>query len=159
MSFEVLLVEDSSHKRSRISEFLKTLDLDIKIAEAFSFTSGCRALEAGHDFRLVLLDLSLPTYDKTGEDDGGRFRTFGGREIARKVIRRNSKVKLLFVTQYESFPEGGRSYTFDAIKDQLKEECGTNYAGMVRYDSAKASWKEELHKALRAVLDEDTNSR
>jgi len=157
MSAKILLVEDSPHKRGRIIEYLTSLKVDIQLSEAMSFTSGCRALEDEGPFDLILLDLSLPTFDKTDNEPAGRFRPFGGAEIARKLVRRNSHSKILFITQYESFQDSGRSYSFDDIHSKLMNECGNSFAGMLRY-SSKTSWKDALNKVVRKAINEDTDS-
>ena len=87
MPHELLLVEDNSHKRDRIVSFLSESFPLWKVTQAHSFTAASRyVLE--RDFSVILMDMSLPTYSKSEKDSGGRFRTFGGREIARKALRR-----------------------------------------------------------------------
>ncbi len=104
------------------------------------------------DYSLVLLDISLPTYDKVGSESGGRFRTFAGREIARKIIRSGSSTKILFITQYSAFSDRGTSFTFDGLKSELAKECGENFAGMVFYDSSQSAWKDEAFKIITALI-------
>ena len=151
MSHELLLVEDNQHKKDRIIEFINSLNLRINITIASSFSSGAQAIEQAA-FDVVLLDLSLPTYDKSEVEPGGRFRTFGGREIARKILRKNIETKIIFITQYESFSDKGKSYTFENLKNELKKESLENYVDMIHFNSAKSTWKDQLGKSLKEIL-------
>lgn len=144
---KILLIEDSDHKLSRIRGFAESLWDKMELHEARSFNSGCKCIDAD-DFDLIILDMSLPTYDRTPADSGGRFRTFGGREIARKVIRRKIQTKMVFITQYDSFSDRVRSLSLDNLNSELASECGSSYLGLVKYDSAKSSWKDELKKMM-----------
>lgn len=157
MVTKILLVEDNRHKRDRVLAFLHETWPKWEITQAQSFTSGCKSV-AAEEFKVVLLDMSLPTYDKTTTESGGRFRTFGGREIARKVLRRGYKAGILFLTQYESFSDKGNSHTLETLSQELQAECGPSYLGLIHYDSSQSAWKEEMSKKLNQFTNEITNS-
>ncbi len=147
---KILLVEDSEHKRSKIKAFLASIFADAEVAEAYSFNSGCRLVEDCH-FDLVVLDMSMPTYDRAPKESGGRFRSFGGREIARKIIRRGAITKVLFITQYDSFSDKVGSISLASLDRELAVECGASYMGLIYYDSSKSAWKEEFRKRLGVI--------
>lgn len=150
MQNNILIVEDNNHKRGKIITFLTENFPTWAVVEAHSFTAGCqRVLENVYD--VILLDMSLPTYDKSATESGGRFRTFGGREIARKIIRRKIESKILFITQFESFSERGHSQTLTTIDDELRIECGDAYLGLIYYDSSQSIWKEKISAALGSL--------
>ena len=151
MENDLLLVEDNSHKRDRIVSFLTEAFPEWRIAEANSFTNAVRKLESGN-FAVALMDMSLPTYSKTERDSGGRFRTFGGREIARKMLRRGMKTRILFATQYEAFSDQGASKSLDDLNLEMSAEFQDLYAGLTHYDSSKSDWKEKISKALLGQL-------
>lgn len=152
----LLIAEDNNHKRERVTTFIRETFPDCLVEEAHSFTTACQKV-SDFDFTVVLMDMSLPTYDKSATESGGRFRTFGGREIARKIIRRKIKTKIIFITQYESFSERGMSQTLESLDDEVRVECGEHYAGFVHYDSSRSAWKEKLSQMLRPILDECPN--
>ena len=145
---KILLVEDNYHKRQKIIDFINTNYTEPNISEAHSFSSGSKAATES-DYDIVILDISLPTYDKIGNEAGGRKRMFGGREIARKLTRRRPGSKIVFLTQYDAFSEGGLSLSFDELGEILRVECGESYLGLIHYDSAKSSWKESLYIAFK----------
>ncbi|GGD93688.1 response regulator [Caballeronia grimmiae] len=152
----VLIVEDNNHKRERVTTFVRETFPTCVVEEAHSFTTACQRV-ADTDFSVVLMDMSLPTYDKSATESGGRFRTFGGKEIARKIIRRRIQTKIIFITQYESFSERGASQTLESLDDEVRLECGHHYAGFVHYDSSRSAWKEKLLKMLVQIFHEDSN--
>lgn len=156
MSKQVLLIEDSQHKRSRIVDLLNETLSGIEITEVYSYSSACRAIER-IEFDLVLADMSLPTFDQSLTESGGNFRPFGGREIARKLIRRKYKSKIIFITQYESFSDKGRAYSFESLKEELRIECGNSFSGMIFFDSSISAWKSELLEAVQSIINENTN--
>lgn len=157
MMKKILLVEDNTYKRERIIEFISGLPHKFLLAEAHSFASGSQSLL--EDFPLVVLDVSLPTYDKDTQSSGGRFRPFGGRELARKIIRRNLSSKILFITQYEAFSDKDTSLSVDELTEELKHECGSRFLGLIRYDNTKSNWKEELASTLCEFEDENSDNR
>lgn len=147
MNKRVLLIEDSEHKRSRALSFLSESFPHVSVVEAHSFTSGCKIVESSN-FDVVIMDMSLPTYDKSSVESGGKFRTFGGREIAKKMARRGNSAKIVFLTQYDAFSDKANSHTLISLDAELRFECKDSYLGLIYYDSSKSSWKERLEKAL-----------
>ena len=105
MGIDILVVEDNEYKRKRIVEVIKSDFNDCIVTESYSFTSAWKFISE-HVFDVILLDMSLPTFDKTDSDPGGVFRIFGGKELARKMGKRNVKSKFIFITQYKG-PELG----------------------------------------------------
>lgn len=147
MSKRILIVEDSEHKRERILSLLQEIFIIPSIDQALSFTSACASVTS-KQYDLVIMDMSLPTYDRSRSDSGGALRTFGGREVARKMIRRGLGAKIVFVTQYDSFSDVGRSHTLPTLGKELELECGENFGGLIYFDTSKSAWREDLKKIL-----------
>jgi CheY-like chemotaxis protein len=148
MKSKILFVEDNPHKRTRVTEYIRTISNECVITEAYSFSSGCQAIERDvYDF--ILLDISLPTYDRVGNESGGKFRPFAGKEIARKLTRAGGKSKIVFITQYNSFSDKGTSHSLDGLVSVLMQDSPSNFAGLVFYDSSRSSWKTEISRIFR----------
>lgn len=147
MPKRVLIVEDSDHKRERIVALVQEVFAELHLDQALSFTSACASVGA-QEFDVVIMDMSLPTYDRSRTDTGGALRTFGGREVARKMIRRKLSATIVFVTQYDSFSDVGRSHSLPSLEKELAAECGENFGGLVYFDTSKSAWREELRKIL-----------
>ncbi|MNB81757.1 hypothetical protein D3C75_285540 [compost metagenome] len=148
MTLSILLVEDNEYKRQKIMANIKEFSSTAIVDEAYSFTSGSKKVLENF-YSLVVLDIGLPTYDRTGTESGGRNRMFGGREIARKLLRRQSDVDILFITQYDAFSEGGVSLSFTELHKLLMAECGKNFVDLIYYDGSKTIWKDKLVTALK----------
>ncbi|CAN7326352.1 hypothetical protein [Acidovorax sp. LjRoot117] len=156
MSLNILLIEDNPHKLQRVLDFLKQRTESLQITEARSFSSGSQAL-TNITFDLVIADISLPTYDKSPTESGGRFRALGGREIARKISRAGKGERVVFITQYESFGDKGLSYTFHELSDMLSSDLGAQFLGMIYYDSSMSTWKEQLNSIILQEENENSN--
>lgn len=151
MSLKILFVEDNVHKRGRIIDFMNSISSDLEIDEAYSFTSGWQCLEASC-YDLVMLDMTLPTYDRSPSESGGRVRIFGGREIARKMVRNKIKTKIAFITQFNSFSDKGNSHDFDELSTEMLEYLDDSFVGMIYYNSSVSAWRDELAKILEDLL-------
>lgn len=149
MTLNLLLVEDSEHKRIRVLELLKDLVPEAAIDVALSFNAGSRAIEE-REYHLAIIDMSLPTHDRSPTDSGGRFRTLGGRELARKFSRRNLNTRIVFLTQYDAFSDT-RAHTLRSLEKLLSEECGERFAGLIYYNSSQSQWKEHLAQIVCAL--------
>lgn len=147
---KILFVEDNTHKRTRVIECINSIDPTIIVDEAWSFTSGCQKIQESQ-YDLLLLDISLPTFDRTSTDSGGRFRVFGGREIARKVLLHNFETTVAFITQFNAFSDKGNSYTFEALQEKVSSELKEKYLGMIYYNSSISTWRDELTKIVKGI--------
>lgn len=81
-SLKILLVEDEAPKSTHIATFLKSICPSVSIHLARSVNSACNFLENEHS-DLVILDMSLPTFDVCDRETGGRPQGFGGIEVLR----------------------------------------------------------------------------
>ncbi len=152
MGYQILLVEDNNHKRVKIVDVIHEINNEAIVTEALSYTSGWQNL-LDKSFDLVVLDMSLPTYDVTGSEPGGKFRTFGGKEIARKIKRRGIKSKFFFITQYESFNNVNGTQSLKSIEEELILEYADQCVGVIYFDSSNVIWKEKLNKMINKGLE------
>lgn len=147
MSLKILFVEDNHHKRGRIIDFISHSFPEVEVDEAYSFTSGWQKLESSF-YDLVLLDMTLPTYDRSTVESGGRMRIFGGKEIARKIFRNKIKTSVVVITQFNSFSEKGTSQNFDELNKEMKKDLIETFKGMIFYNSSVSAWRDELEKII-----------
>ncbi|AZZ46494.1 hypothetical protein C1896_17180 [Pseudomonadaceae bacterium SI-3] len=150
----ILLIEDNDLKREKIFDHLKQ-HTAFKIIEAASYNKGLSiALE--RKFDLIILDMSMPTFDRTDEDRGGRFRVFAGREIATRLKKINRLPPFVVLTGYREFRDDSGKLDFEQIGDLLSE-LKPSFKGIIHYDSSSSSWKDKLTKVLE-TLEHDQNS-
>jgi CheY-like chemotaxis protein len=143
----VLIIEDSDYKIDHLCELLAEVlpDASVTVARAFR-TAIVRLAELQPD--LVLLDMSLPTFEAGPREAGGRTRPFGGREILREMDAVGVAARVIVVTQFDSFGEGRRSVSRDQLMQELKSEFPELIAGGVYYNGADSRWRD----ALKGIL-------
>jgi len=140
---KILLVEDDEDKRRQVSEFLTGAVLGVTLKAARSLQSGLQAiLTKEHD--LVILDMTMPTFDITAEEDGGRPQAYAGRELLRHMKRRSIETPAIVLTQFDRFGEGPDSLTLGELNEELRVAHPGYYFGAVYYSVTYEGWKKEL---------------
>jgi len=148
---KILVVEDDEHKFRQVAEVLAQRLPQAQVIEAQSYRSGLGAAMAQHP-DLVVLDMSLPTYDIGAGESGGRPKTFGGRFILRELRRKGIQCKVIVVTQFPRFGEGDESMTLAELDHELRAEFGAMYAGTIYYHPSQSDWRDELWRAIQRAL-------
>lgn len=143
----ILLIEDDAKKAAQIGAFLARVRPAAVLEERRSFQSGLKQLISVPP-GIVLLDMTMPTYDISPTEGGGRPRSFGGREIMAEMHRRGLKAPAIVVTGFDAFGEGTARLTLDELRLRLREEYPTIYVGAVHYDASSARWQEELRRLI-----------
>ena len=108
---------------SRLYRFILDMrfEKEIKIEEANSFTSGIRRINE-KIWDIVILDMSLPTYDITHHENGGDKKPVAGKEIMKRMIHRNIIIPVIIITQFDTF--GENRITLDILNREFEEEFG-----------------------------------
>jgi len=143
----MLIVEDDENKRKQVVNFVEETWPAAHISVVRSLQSGLRAILSG-GLDLIVLDMSLPTYDVTVEEDGGRLQAYAGREILRQMDRRQIGVPVVVVTQFDKFGEGVAALTREELDAQLQRAHPRVYRGMVYYNVALDGWKDDLTRIV-----------
>jgi CheY-like chemotaxis protein len=147
-SIHILLVEDEAPKRTHIERFLKSLSSEITITIAQSVNSALDALEKQLP-DLLLLDMSLPTFDVGERESGGRPQGFGGIEILRYMEMAETNCPTIVITGYEAFlREAGKPVELSQLRTEWEEEFPQCLKGVLHYNSTYDEWKTGLGKAL-----------
>ncbi len=149
----ILLIEDDEGKRKRLCQLLAAEYPDVVVSLAKSYLSGLRALIRGTP-DLVLLDMTMPSFDITESDDGGKPQPFAGREVLRQLEARGISAKCVVVTQFQRFGEGKDSVTSGQLDAVLRQEHPGSYVGMVRFDATSSDWYDELKVYVSARRNE-----
>ena len=147
---EIILIEDDHKKAEDIVNYLKESFDDFIIERKESYKSGLSVLlQSRKD--ILLLDMSIPTWDKTA-DGGGEFHKFGGYIILKELRRKNKLLPFILITMFDEFGESDRNVSLHQISDILKEEYPEYFNGSVFYSSSQNDWKNELNTRLAAIL-------
>lgn len=147
-SVHILLVEDEAPKRIHIECFLKSISSGITITVAQSVNSALDALDEKLP-DLMLLDMSLPTFDLGERESGGRPQGFGGIEILRHMMLSEIYCSTIVITGYEAFlREAGKHVDLSQMRTELEKEFPQCLKGVLHYNSTYDEWKAALEKAL-----------
>lgn len=144
---KILLVEDEDPKRRHIEAFLQEHFSNPEIRLAKSVRSALEELEISIP-DLLILDMSLPTFDIGAGETGGRPQGFGGRELMRNIELEGINCRCVILTGYEAFSKAGGQVGLDALNSELNDEHPDNFLGMLHYNSAYGDWRERLMKIL-----------
>lgn len=150
------LIEDDALKANRLTSLLNENFPALEIKMFGSFQSGLRAAEAASaDF--MILDMTLPTFDRLPNKQGGRLRPLGGYDLMRKLRLRAVRSKIIVVTQLETFGEADDQITFAEITARCKREFPDTFVGSVYFRQGELVWQEELIRLVHIVTGIDSN--
>ncbi len=143
---KLLLVEDDEHKMNDIISFIDTLKKNIIVEIARSVESGVQAA-VDNRYDLVLLDMTIPNFDITEKSDGGKSYKNGGEIIVKELIDEEVAFRCAVITQYETF----NNETIDQISQRIRQLCGDNYLGYVKYSTNTESWRQGIKELIEHV--------
>ncbi|WP_080766432.1 response regulator [Pseudomonas brassicacearum] len=149
---KILIVEDDENKRSQLNSFIEANFPELTVVNAFSIQKG---LDHVFDDKidLIVLDMTLPTYDVTPDEPGGGTNIYGGCDFLSQLDRFDIKTPAIVVTQFEIFGSGSRTMTLEGLRDLLKKEHADNCYGLVYYNASSETWIGELDSLLKSLLE------
>lgn len=148
---KLLLIEDDDNKRKQVKEFIvANYQYELDITEKKSYQSGLKEIFLT-SYDLILLDMSLPTYDISPSENGGRFRTFAGRDILKELKRKKILVNTIVITQFDIFGEGEKVTTIDELDNMLKGIYSESYLGLVYYNASMSDWRITLELLIDSI--------
>lgn len=148
---KILIVEDDQKKLFQLRNYIEEKYAEADIVTKRAYNSGLREL-IEHVYDLLLLDMTLPTFEVSPSEPGGRPRPFGGREILIEMARHKIDVPVIIVTQFETFGEGDLQISLDELRHELFELKDPRYKGTIYYNSMDNRWKKELQKAITSFV-------
>ncbi|TWU46508.1 response regulator transcription factor [Rubripirellula reticaptiva] len=143
----ILIVEDDDNKRAKIDEFVRELKSGCEVSHSRSYSSGVdRAIREGPD--LLLLDMQMPTFDKSEKEDGGPLRHFAGIHLLRRLRKHGISTRVIVVTGFESFGEGEEKVSLEGLEHRLRDEFPEIFLGIVHLRASESRWQIELKELL-----------
>lgn len=146
----VLIVEDDDYKLESLQECLHQFE-SISITICRSFTSAAKAIKRT-TFDLILLDMSLPTFDGGGVSEEGEAQGLGGKRLIRLCNEYGTLCPTILVTQFSNYEDFGKTTSVSELADELKGILKELLVGTVRYNRASTDWKDSLEAHLQSVL-------
>ncbi len=146
----ILVVEDNPHKRNKIVDLIKSIIPDSNIELSGSFTTGWNRVKSDK-YDLICLDMSLPTFEQSDSEGGGRFRVFGGKDIAQKIKSKQFKSQYVFITQYKNFSDNNKNYSFEELKCELMGDYAGSCLDVIFYSNKNSEWRDKLKSHLMGI--------
>lgn len=150
MNKKIILIEDDKKKIEDIVEFLRRTYGYNHLVVKESYQSGLRELIFGN-YDLLLLDMSIPTWDKTPSESGGNFEKFGGYKILKEIVRKGNPVNTILITMFDDFGESDKSITLQELDKALSTEFPEIFLGSIFYNSRENKWQDELNNIILKV--------
>jgi CheY-like chemotaxis protein len=150
----LLIVEDEAPKLQNVKELALELNLFDELFEARSVGSALRALRED-TFDLVILDMSLPTFDIGVGEGGGRPQGFGGQEVLRYMDRYAVATPVIVATAFEAFAEKGKAIDLKDLEKSLLSQHPEIFRGIVFYNTMFSKWRDDLRGQIKKVLESE----
>lgn len=150
MTASIYIVEDSVLKANNISDFLHEEFGEFFCTSLYgSFQSALRAIDSSVP-DLIVLDMTLPTFDRKPNSREGRMRPIGGYDLMYKMKHRSLVAAVIVVTQLEKFGEGDEEVSFSEITARCERDFPDIFLGSVYYDQGGLNWQSELASLVQA---------
>jgi CheY-like chemotaxis protein len=146
---KILIVEDDFDKRQKIKNYIfDSFGKTTVVREKESLRSGLKEVVEGEGYDLLLLDMSMPSFDVGADEPGGGTpESFAGKELMSQMKLRNICIPVVVITQYDTFEEG--TVSLEDLSKDFVIEFGDFFLGAVFYSSAIDGWKAELAEYLK----------
>ncbi len=147
---KILIIEDDKIKIEKLSLFFEGETLTVRE----SYYSGLKELNSYSSlYDVLILDMSIPLWDKGNTDLGGNHEQFGGERILREMKRRNKKIPTILVTMFDVFSIDGGNLTFLELNEYLLNQFSEFYLGAVFYNASEDNWKLELKSYINSIFE------
>jgi CheY-like chemotaxis protein len=148
---KILVADDESRKIENISEFIAEKFPNFSLLTSRSVKSTISSIVEGA-FDLIILDMSLPTFDIAPGEPGGRAQGSGGIEVLRNMDFHEIETPVIVVTQYETVPERGMLVPLKAIEERLYKEHPGTFRGCVFFGALNDTWRPILLEKVESIL-------
>lgn len=146
----IYIVEDDDLKLEKLNEFLFSQLPNHQYKTGGSYQSGLRLIESETP-DLVILDMTLPTFDRAPNAREGRLRPLGGYDLLRKLQLRKIDTKIIILTQLVSFGEDSNKVSLGEITERCRAEFPKLFVDSVYFDQGDMSWQISLLKIISEI--------
>lgn len=149
MSKRLLIIEDNDSKLNHLRQFCEENLKDYEVEDRRSYNSALsEVVHNGNSYDLILLDVSMNTYDISPEVSDGEQEPLAGSNILRFMKLRKIKVPVIVVTMYESFVDGIK---IDRLDEGFREKYAEFYKGFVYYSLRNEDWMNRLKELIKTL--------
>lgn len=146
---KILVIEDNEAKLNKIKQFCEEYWPGNSVDCRCSYNSALsEVVHQGGIYDVILLDVSMNTYDINGDESDGEQEPLAGSNILRFMKLRKIYVPVIVVTMYESFVDGIK---IDMLDHGFKEKYPEFYKGFVYYSLKNEDWINKLNNLMKAL--------
>ena len=146
---KLLLVEDFPQKADDIKKEILSNFPNLCIEERSSYQSAIEEIYRHYnEYFLILLDITMSTFDVNIEENGGLPETLAGKRILEGMYLRDIPTKVKVVTMFESFD--GKSIS--QLDKELREDNPDCYEGFIFFSFKKSDWKKQLTDYIHSII-------
>ena len=146
---KLLLVEDFPQKADDIKKEILSNFPNLCIVERSSYHSAIEEIYRHYnEYFLILLDITMSTFDVNIEENGGLPETLAGKRILEGMYLRDIPTKVKVVTMFESFD--GKSIS--QLDKELREDNPDCYEGFIFFSFKKSDWKKQLTDYIHSII-------
>lgn len=147
---KILLIEDMPRKAESIKGVLSSQFPKIELFEESSYHAAIENIsEHGNEYDIILLDMSMNTFNVSVEENGGIPEPFAGVRILEKLFLNEIDTKVIVISMYHKI-EGK---DFKEIGDELMEQYPNLYEGFVLFAFDRNDWKLKLINLISSYYD------
>jgi hypothetical protein len=144
---KILIIEDDKLKIEKLLHFFEAYEVVLKE----SYQGGMSELKDNwHSYSFLILDMTIPLWEKGRNELGGNYEQFGGERILREMSRKKIYIPTILFTMFDVFPAKNANITFQELHTLFSKEFQHFYRGSVFYNSNDESWKNELQRLIDA---------
>lgn len=149
MNKRLLIIEDNEAKLNRLRQFCEENLSGYEVEDRRSYNSALsEVVYNGKQYDLILLDVSMNTYDISPEVSDGEQEPLAGSNILRFMKLRKIYVPVIVVTMYESFVDGIK---IDKLDEGFREKYSEFYKGFVYYSLRNEDWIKHLNDLTQTL--------
>ena len=144
---KILIVEDDDDKRVQIIKFVCE-DISGNYAEAKSLKTALKTI-INESFDLILLDMTMTTFDVSSGQQGGRPQSYAGKELLLQMARRGIRCPVIVVTQFDIFEPNGEKITLEQLDQELYHQFPNIYLGAVHFNVKYDDWRDKIKELIK----------
>lgn len=149
MNKRLLIIEDNESKLNKLRQFCCEYYSDYEIVDRRSYNSALlEVIHYGEKYDVILLDVSMNTYDISPEVSAGEQEPLAGSNILRFMKLRKIVIPVIVVTMYESFVDGIK---IDKLDEGFREKYPEFYKGYVYFSLRNEDWINHLNNLLKIL--------
>ena len=147
---KILLIEDMPRKAESIKAVLSSQFPKIELSEESSYHAAIENISNyGNEYDVILLDMSMNTFNVSVEENGGIPEPFAGVRILEKLFLKEIDTRVIVISMYHKI-EGK---DFKEIGDELMEQYPNLYEGFVLFAFDRNDWKLKLINLISSYYD------